>query len=61
VRLLALLTALHQPDPPPFIAIEDIDHGLHPCALDVSLDRRPAATAHSHIPAIIRRGPAVGS
>lgn len=49
VRLLALLTALHQPDPPPFIAIEEIDHGLHPYALDVLLDRMRAATAHSQI------------
>ncbi|MGH3564649.1 MAG: AAA family ATPase [Pseudonocardia sp.] len=42
VRLLALLTAPHQPDPPPFIAIEEIDHGLHPYALDVLLDRMRA-------------------
>lgn len=49
VRLLALLTALHQPDPPPFIAIEEIDHGLHPYALDVLLDRMRAATARSQI------------
>lgn len=49
VRLLALLTALHQPDPPPFIAIEEIDHGLHPYALDVLLDRIRAATARSQI------------
>lgn len=49
VRLLALLTALHQPKPPPFIAIEEIDHGLHPYALDVLLERIRAATARSQI------------
>lgn len=49
VRLLALLTALHQPDLPPFIAIEEIDHGLHPYALDVLLDRIRAASKRSQI------------
>lgn len=61
VRLLALLTALHQPDPPPFTAIEEIDHGLHPYALDVLLDRIRAASARaqilaaSHSPTLVGR------
>lgn len=61
VRLLALLTALHQPDPPPFMAIEEIDHGLHPYALDVLIDRIRAATsrcqilAATHSPTLVGR------
>lgn len=49
VRLLALLAALHEPDPPPFMAIEEIDHGLHPYAMDVLLDRLRAASRRSQI------------
>lgn len=49
VRLLALLTALHQPDPPPFMAIEEVDHGLHPYALDVLVERIRAATSRCQI------------
>lgn len=49
VRLLALLTALHEPKPPRFTAIEEVDHGLHPYALDVLLDRMRAASARTQI------------
>lgn len=49
VRLLALLTALHEPDPPAFTAIEEIDHGLHPHALDLLVDRLRAASARTQI------------
>ncbi len=49
VRLLALLAALHEPDPPPFMAIEEIDHGLHPYAMDVLLDRLRAASRRTQI------------
>ena len=49
VRMLALLAALHEPDPPPFTAIEEIDHGLHPYAMDVLLDRMRAASARTQI------------
>jgi len=49
VRLLALLTALHEPDPPPFTAIEEVDHGLHPYALDVLVDRLRQASRLSQI------------
>ena len=44
LRLLALLAAPHEPDPPPFMAIGEIDHGLHPYAMDVLLDRLRAAS-----------------
>lgn len=37
-RALALMTALHDPDPPKMICIEEIDAGLHPDALDVVVE-----------------------
>jgi len=49
VRLLALLTALHEPDPPSFTAIEEVDHGLHPYAIDILIDRMRAASARTQI------------
>jgi len=49
VRLLALLTALHESDPPPFTAIEEVDHGLHPYALDLLVDRLRAASEQTQI------------
>lgn len=49
VRMLALLTALHEPDPPAFTAIEEVDHGLHPYALDVLVDRMRAASSRTQI------------
>ena len=61
VRLLALMTALHEPDPPPFTAIEEVDHGLHPYALDVLVDRLRAASKRTqvlvttHSPTLVNR------
>ena len=61
VRMLALLTALHEPDPPPFTGIEEVDHGLHPWALDVLVDRLRAASRNSqilittHAPTLVNR------
>lgn len=49
VRLLALLTALHDPEPPPFTAIEEVDHGLHPYALDVIVDALRSASERTQI------------
>lgn len=49
VRLLTLLAALHEPDPAPFIAVEEIDHGLHPYALDLIVDRLRAASSRTQI------------
>jgi predicted ATPase len=49
VRLLALLVALHEPDPPPLTAIEEIDHGLHPYALDVVVDALRAASERTQL------------
>jgi predicted ATPase len=61
VRLLAILTALHEPDPPPFTAIEEIDHGLHPYAIDILVDRMRRAAEHTqlliatHSPTLVNR------
>ena len=49
VRLLTLLAALHEPQPAPFIAIEEVDHGLHPYALDLLVDRLRAASRRTQI------------
>jgi predicted ATPase len=49
VRLLALLCVLHEPDPPPLIAIEELDHGLHPYALDILVDRLRAASKRTQV------------
>ena len=61
VRMLALLTALHDPDPPALTVIEEVDHGLHPYALDVLADRMREASgrtqiiAASHSPTLVNR------
>ena len=61
VRLLALLTALHESDQPPFTAIEEADHGLHPYALDLLVERLRAASERTqllvttHAPTFVNR------
>ncbi|MGB3909714.1 MAG: AAA family ATPase [Pseudolysinimonas sp.] len=61
VRLLALLVALHEPKPPKFTAIEEVDHGLHPYALEVLIERMRDATtrtqilAATHSPTLVNR------
>lgn len=39
VRLLGLLALLHDPAPPALTCVEEIDHGLHPQALELLVDR----------------------
>jgi len=61
VRLLALLVALHEPEPPKLTIIEEVDHGLHPYALDVLVDRMRDASSRtqvivaSHSPTLVNR------
>lgn len=61
VRLLALLTALHDPLPPRLTIIEEVDHGLHPYALDVLVERMREASertqiiAASHSPTLVNQ------
>ncbi|GAA0963059.1 AAA family ATPase [Actinocorallia libanotica] len=39
IRLLGLLALLHDPTPPALTCIEEIDHGLHPQALSLLVER----------------------
>lgn len=39
IRLLGLLALLYDPNPPALTCIEEIDHGLHPQALEVLVER----------------------
>lgn len=39
VHLLGLLALLYDPDPPAITCIEEIDHGLHPQALELLVER----------------------
>lgn len=61
VRMLSLLTALHDPNPPRMTVVEELDHGLHPYALDVLVDRMRAASyktqliAATHSPTLVNR------
>ena len=61
IRALALLAMLHDPDPPKLTCVEEVDHGLHPYALDRIVERlRDASTrtqvlAATHSPALVNR------
>ncbi|MEW2082997.1 AAA family ATPase [Streptomyces sp. NPDC005283] len=61
VRLLGLLALLHDPAPPALTCIEEIDHGLHPQALQLIVDRLREASERSqfivatHSPALADR------
>ncbi|WP_055625902.1 AAA family ATPase [Streptomyces hirsutus] len=61
VRLLGLLALLYDPAPPALTCIEEIDHGLHPQALNLIVDRLREASAltqfivATHSPALTDR------
>jgi len=61
VRALALLAMLHDPNPPKLTCVEEIDHGLHPHALDRIVERMRSASkrtqllAVTHSPALANR------
>jgi predicted ATPase len=63
IRLLGLLALLYDPNPnpPAFICIEEIDHGLHPQALELVVDRLREASERTqfliatHSPALADR------
>lgn len=61
VRALALLAVLHDPEPPPLTCIEEFDHGLHPYAFDVLVERLREAASRTqiliatHSPALVNR------
>lgn len=61
IRALSLLAMLHDPAPPKLTCVEEIDHGLHPHALDRVVDRLRDATHRTqilvatHSPALVNR------
>lgn len=61
VRGLAILAMLHDPNPPLLTCVEEIDHGLHPHALDRIVERMRDATQRTqlmvvtHSPALVNR------
>lgn len=61
VRLLGLLAMLYDPHPPALTCVEEIDHGLHPQALELIVERLREASAHTqfivatHSPALVDR------
>lgn len=61
VRGLALLALLHDPDPPRITCVEEIDHGLHPYAIDRIVDllrdasERTQLLVATHSPVFVNR------
>ncbi|MCW8216826.1 MULTISPECIES: AAA family ATPase [Streptomyces] len=61
VRLLGLLAMLYDPHPPALTCVEEIDHGLHPQALELIVERMREASARTqfivatHSPALVDR------
>lgn len=61
IRAIALFAMLHDPNPPKLTALEEIDHGLHPHALDRIVERLRQASKvtqiilATHSPALVNR------
>lgn len=61
VHALALLALLYDPNPPRLTCIEEFDHGLHPYAFDILVDRMREASRRTqflvttHSPAFVNR------
>ncbi|MCA9650134.1 MAG: AAA family ATPase [Myxococcales bacterium] len=61
VRALALLAMLHDPNPPRLSCVEEVDHGLHPYALDRIVERLRSASERTqlllatHSPTLVNR------
>ncbi|MGV9536209.1 AAA family ATPase [Streptosporangium sandarakinum] len=61
IRLLGLLAMLHDPNPPALTCVEEIDHGLHPQALELLVERIREASERTqfiiatHSPALADR------
>ncbi|WP_322748006.1 MULTISPECIES: AAA family ATPase [unclassified Frankia] len=49
IRLLGLLALLYDPEPPALTCIEEIDHGLHPQALELLVDRLREASERTQL------------
>lgn len=61
IRLLGLLALLYDPEPPALTCVEEIDHGLHPQALELLVERLRDASKRTqfliatHSPALADR------
>ncbi len=61
IRSIALFSMLQDPNPPTLTCLEEVDHGLHPHALDRLVERLRQASAHTqlilatHSPALVNR------
>ncbi|WP_261571282.1 AAA family ATPase [Frankia gtarii] len=61
IRLLGLLALLYDPEPPALTCVEEIDHGLHPQALELLVERLREASERTqfliatHSPALADR------
>jgi len=61
IRLLGLLALLYDPEPPALTCVEEIDHGLHPQALELLVERLREASDRTqfliatHSPALADR------
>jgi len=49
IRAMALLAMLHDPSPPKLTCVEEVDHGLHPHAIEVIVHRMRQATARTQL------------
>lgn len=61
IRSIALFAMLHDPNPPKLTCLEEVDHGLHPYALDRLVERlreasqRTQIVVATHSPALVNR------
>jgi predicted ATPase len=60
IRSMALLAMLHDPNPPRITCVEEIDHGLHPHALDRIVERMRAASRRTQL-LVVTHSPALAN
>ncbi|MCP5233804.1 MAG: AAA family ATPase [Zoogloeaceae bacterium] len=60
IRTLALLAMLHDPKPPRLTCVEEIDHGLHPHALDRIVERMRSASRRTQL-LVVTHSPALAN
>jgi predicted ATPase len=60
IRSMALLAMLHDPNPPKLTCVEEIDHGLHPHALERIVQRLRSASRRSQL-LVVTHSPALAN
>ncbi len=60
IRAMALLAMLHDPNPPKLTCVEEIDHGLHPHALDRIVERMRSASRRTQL-LVVTHSPALAN